>query len=66
MRLLVFALLLLAGCCQSPIDSLSRLQVAGWGPHALLVYDPESDTLAWIDTETLRVVRRMERWNKGR
>jgi len=57
-------LLLMVGCCPSRLDSLEGLRVCGSGPGDVLVYDKDTDTLAWIDTSTMKVIVRYEHWNK--
>lgn len=64
MRLFAIVLLtILSSCCPSNLDSVQHLQNSGSAPHKLLLYDPDSDTIAWIDTDTMKVIRKTEHWN---
>lgn len=57
-------LLALCSCCPPMLSRMERLRVCGSAPGLVLVYDPDTDTLAWIDTQTIRVVVRYERWER--
>jgi hypothetical protein len=54
---------MLAGCCPSRLESVEGLHVEGWAPGEVLVYDPDTDTLAWINTDTMKVIARYPHWN---
>lgn len=62
--LLLLLLLILAGCshCEFPME---RLKVCGGSQGMVLVYDPGTDTLAWVDTVTMRIVKRYPHWSRG-
>jgi hypothetical protein len=63
MRFSLFVLLLLAGCCPSRIESLEGLRHEGGGPHTELLYDPDTDTLFWIDTMKWKIIAKYPHWN---
>lgn len=65
-HLLIGALLLLASCAPTRLESIQGLVVEGWAsnPHGsyVLVYDPDTDELAWIDTFNMKVTAKYEHW----
>ena len=62
LRAVLLLLPLLSGCCEPHWDPKKHL--CGSSEDSLLVYDPCTDQIAWLDKKTLKVIVKYEHWNK--